>query len=124
MINGPLRVAAYTAPWHAAPRTAGLAALVAHHTGARFEAAERNLTRELAEFSYEDSAVMDALVTADLTTGPADQLLEVQDRLDEILRRYPLTTYVHRAVLKARPSLEAHALRTIARFEQGDAGVV
>src|SRR3712207_6527407 len=43
-----------------------LCALVAHHSAARFEAVERGLAEELALFPCEDSAVMDALVTADM----------------------------------------------------------
>src|SRR6266516_1301855 len=50
-----------------------LVALVAHHSGARFEAAERGLLRELQAWPLEDSPVMDALVAADLTTGPLGQ---------------------------------------------------
>jgi hypothetical protein len=52
-----------------------LACLVAHHSGARFEAEERGLVEELAAFPVEEGPVMDALTFADMTTGPAGQLL-------------------------------------------------
>ena len=45
-----------------------LACLVAHHSGARFEAAERDLVEELAAFAVQDGPVMDALTFADMTT--------------------------------------------------------
>ncbi|MEV0054924.1 HD domain-containing protein [Saccharopolyspora shandongensis] len=62
--------------------------LVAHHSGARFEAAERGMSDELAEFPFENSALLDALVTADLTTGPAGQRLTYDERIEEIFSRY------------------------------------
>jgi hypothetical protein len=50
-----------------------LCCLVAHHSGATFEAEERGFTTELAAFEQEDSPVMDALIYADMTTGPTGQ---------------------------------------------------
>src|SRR5690349_18139930 len=47
-----------------------LSALVAHHSGACFVSAVRNLTTELASFDREESAVSDALTYADQTVGP------------------------------------------------------
>src|SRR5262245_56165701 len=46
-----------------------LARLVAHHSGARFEARVRWLGPELAAFEREDSPTADALTYCDLTTG-------------------------------------------------------
>jgi hypothetical protein len=46
-----------------------LACLVAHHSGARFEAEERDLVEELAAFPVQDGPVMDALTFAHMTTG-------------------------------------------------------
>lgn len=74
-----------------------ICALIAHHSGARFEAAERGLSETLAEFVLEDSPVMDALIAADLTTGPQGQLFSYQDRIAEILERYAPKSEVHRA---------------------------
>lgn len=86
--------------------------LVAHHSGARFEAAERGLSRELSDFPLEDSAVMDALVTADLTTGPGGERLTYDERIAEILKRYPPDDPVHRTWVKAAPILKECVVRT------------
>lgn len=92
--------------------------LVAHHSGARFEAAERDLRTELAEFELEDTPVMDALVTADLTTGPAGEQVSYQQRIAEILRRYPPEDPVHRAWLRAADPMKACVVRTQERIRR------
>ncbi|MEV0394145.1 HD domain-containing protein [Polymorphospora rubra] len=96
------------------PRLVGL---VAHHTCARIEAAERGLAEQLEAFPLEEGALMDALVTADLTVGPQGQRLEVAERLEEILRRYPPQSPVHRAIQRAEPLLIAHVRRTLNRLD-------
>ncbi|WP_081736641.1 HD domain-containing protein [Amycolatopsis orientalis] len=90
--------------------------LVAHHSGARFEAAERGMEEELAEFPFEDSALLDALVTADLTTGPAGESLTYDERIAEILRRYAPEDPVHRTWIKAGPVLKKAIERTECRL--------
>lgn len=90
--------------------------LVAHHSGARYEAQERGLASDLAEYPMEDSEVMDALICADMTTGPAGQALAVDRRIEEILTRYPASSEVHRAISAARPMLSAAVERTLARL--------
>ncbi|MFG2048773.1 HD domain-containing protein [Micromonospora sp. NPDC048935] len=66
-----------------------LAALVAHHSCASYEATERGLGEVLtAEFPLEISDTSDALWYADMTTGPDGQDLDVRSRLAEIRRRY------------------------------------
>ena len=65
-----------------------LAGLVAHHTGAVFEADARGLAQAMARFQDERSAVSDALTYSDLTTGPAGESVSVAERLREIERRY------------------------------------
>ncbi|QFU94072.1 hypothetical protein YIM_44705 [Amycolatopsis sp. YIM 10] len=90
--------------------------LVAHHSGARFEAAERGLTRELSEFPFEDSPVLDALVTADLTTGPGGEQMTYDERIAEILKRYPPDDPVHRTWVKAAPILKEAVRRTEERL--------
>lgn len=94
-----------------------LVSLVAHHTCARIEAAERGLTDQLADFSLEEGPVMDALVTADLTVGPNGQRLDVDERIEEILRRYPAQSPVHRAIRRAEPILVAHVRQTLRRLD-------
>jgi hypothetical protein len=93
---------------------------VAHHTCARIEAAERGLADQLAEFPLEEGPVMDALVTADLTVGPNGQRLDVDERIEEILRRYPAQSPVHRAIQRAEPILVAHVRRTLNRLDEAE----
>jgi hypothetical protein len=93
-----------------------LARLVAHHSGARFEAEERGLLDELAAFPVEDGPVLDALTFADMTTGPAGEAMTLQERIGEILRRYPPDDPVHRAIRRAHPHLQAAIHRTLDRL--------
>jgi hypothetical protein len=93
-----------------------LTALVAHHSGARFEAAERGLAAELAAYPLEESPAMDALVVADLTTGPQGRRLTYDERFDGILTRYPANSPVYRAMNRARPALAVHVERVEARL--------
>jgi hypothetical protein len=86
--------------------------LVAHHSGARFEAVERGLSAELSEFPFVDDSVLDALVTADLTTGPGGERLTYDERIAEILKRYPPEDPVHRTWIKAAPVLKEAVQRT------------
>jgi hypothetical protein len=96
-----------------------LACLVAHHSGARFEAEERGLVEELDAFPAEDGPVMDALTFADMTTGPAGQPMTLDQRIGEILRRHPPDDPVHRAIVRARPLLQAAVERTWRRLDGG-----
>ncbi|HWI01692.1 MAG TPA: HD domain-containing protein [Propionibacteriaceae bacterium] len=96
-----------------------LARLVAHHSGARFEAEERGLVDELAAFPVEDGPVMDALIFADMTTGPVGQPMTLDERISDVQRRYPLDDPVHRAIVRARPLLQAAIDRTRHRLDGG-----
>ena len=89
-----------------------LCCLVAHHSGATFEAEEGGFAAELAAFEREDSPVMDALTYADMTIGPAGQRLDFDARIAEILERYPPGHPVHRAISRSRPTLAAAVDRT------------
>jgi HD domain len=93
-----------------------LASLVAYHSGARFEAEERGLVDALAEFEPEDGPLLDALTYADMTTGPAGQRVELEERIAEILERYPPDEPVHRAVRRSHPALQEAVDRTRARL--------
>jgi hypothetical protein len=64
---------------------------------------------------------MDALTFADMTTGPAGQPMTLDERIDEIRRRYPPDDPVHRAMVRARPLLQAAIDRTRRRLERGPA---
>ncbi|KWW98699.1 Metal dependent phosphohydrolase [Carbonactinospora thermoautotrophica] len=93
-----------------------LCCLVAHHSAALVEAEERGLVDELGAFELEDGPVLDALVYADMTTGPQGQRLTFDQRIEEILSRYGEGTVVHRAILRARPVLAGAVERTERRL--------
>jgi HD domain len=84
--------------------------LVAHHTCALVEAEERGLAEALsAEFPIGDvdAFAVAALTFCDMTTGPDGQRVEVDDRIAEILDRYPAEHVVHRSISRAAPQLRA-----------------
>jgi putative nucleotidyltransferase with HDIG domain len=96
---------------------ARVTSLVANHSCASFEAAERGLAAELAaEFPAELSATADALWYADLTTGPDGQRLDVLERLEEIRHRYGPDHLVTRFWGPAEPTAVAAVRRTEARL--------
>lgn len=84
--------------------------LVAHHTGAMFEAEQRGLHTQLAHYHFpvdvEELAILNA---ADLCTSPAGELVDPQTRLTEILNRYPQAHPVHRAITRSGALLRAQA---------------
>lgn len=89
-----------------------LAALVANHTGARFEAEERGLVEELEGHIEPDQVLLSALTYCDLTTSPHGEEVDAAVRIDEILSRYHAGHAVHRAVERSRPSLLAAVRRS------------
>jgi hypothetical protein len=97
-----------------------LVCLVAHHSSARWEAQELGLADRLAEYELEDSPVLDALITADMTTGPQGQRVSFGDRLGEILGRYGPETAVNRAMRAAIPELGEAVDRTARRLADAD----
>jgi HD domain len=108
----------------------GLARLIAHHSGARFEAQVRGLDGELGEFEREDSATADALTFCDLTTSPRGEQVTVAERMDDIVRRYGARHVVAVSLGHARASLleavsRTEALLSAARMtggKQADSG--
>lgn len=102
-----------------APRR--LVCLVAHHSGAVFEAEQRDLAAALAQYEREDGPVLDALICADMTTGPAGQSFDFDERMDEILVRYAPGSEVHTSITNARPYLGAAVERV--RDRLGNFGV-
>ena len=94
----------------------GVVALVAYHSGARFEAEERGLADALAQFSEPDPDQLDVLTMIDMSTSPKGKPVAVSERLDEILSRYPTGDPVHRAVTQSRDSLEKSAKRAADRL--------
>ncbi|WP_131769787.1 HD domain-containing protein [Candidatus Protofrankia californiensis] len=93
-----------------------LCALVAHHSCARIEAEERGLSDVLASWELEESPVMDALVFADMTTGPKGQRFTFAERVEEIFSRYGEGSVVHRSIARARPLLGVSIDRTLHRL--------
>ena len=65
-----------------------MAALVAHHSGARFVPLERRFDTLLADFTFEDSPVSDALTYADQTVGPNGRRITVPYRIAEAITRH------------------------------------
>lgn len=91
--------------------------LVAHHTCALAEAAERGLDGVLAaEFAVGDPVLQDALCFADMTTSPDGELVDASDRLAEIQARYGPGDVVTRFVGRAGPEILASVARTMERM--------
>lgn len=95
---------------------ARLCALVAHHSGAAYEASERGLLDALSVFPRPDGPALDALIYADMTTGPRGQPFTFDQRIEEILHRYAPGDPVHRAITAARPYLAGCVRRTADRL--------
>ncbi len=110
----PLDGARHLRSLGASPR---LCSLVAHHSAAVVEAKVRHMRAMLlAEFPPEESIVADALTFADMTTSPTGQPVTVEERLAEILDRYPPTDPVHRAIMESSEQLRAAVARVEARL--------
>ncbi|WP_061290971.1 HD domain-containing protein [Herbidospora cretacea] len=85
-----------------------LSRLVAHHSCAVNEAAERALFDELtSEFDKERPELVDALTYCDMTTGPDGRHLDVHDRLAEIHSRYGADHLVSRSITTSTPCILA-----------------
>ena len=91
--------------------SAVVVSLVAYHTGAVFEARERGLLDALAEFPEPPQLLLDVLTCADMTTGPDGSRVRAEDRVSEILARYPENSAVHRAIERSAPTLLAAVAR-------------
>lgn len=95
--------------------------LVAHHTCALVEAEERGLAAVLAaEFPVGDvdPFTLAALTFCDMTTGPHGQRVDVDERIAEILDRYPADHVVHRSITRAAPRLRAQTAEVSAVLER------
>ncbi len=94
-----------------------LAALVAYHSCAIYEAQVRGLLATLlSEFEPEDSATYDALVFCDITTGPKGENFSFDERISDIYERYGPEHEVSRALDLSRSALESCHARTLARL--------
>src|ERR1022692_1890099 len=93
-----------------------LCRLVAHHSCAVNEAAERGLARELiTEFRPARRDLADALTYCDMTTSPDGQRLPVGRRLTEIHARYGPDHLVSRAITRSAPELTGAVARIRSR---------
>ena len=98
-----------------------LAGLVAHHSAARFIAKVRSLTGLMLTFPatrYAVGPVADALTYADQTTGPDGQVMDVEDRLAEMLRRHGPDSPNARAHAQRAPDIRAAVRRTEQRLRR------
>ena len=90
-----------------------LCSLVANHSCAILEADERGLADVLSsEFPSPDPKLNDALAYCDMTTTPTGDVVDVQDRLSEIVERYGPDDVVTRFVKKAESTLVSSVART------------
>jgi HD domain len=86
--------------------------LVAHHSCAMIEAAERGLAADLiGEFKPAPDHLTDALIYCDMTAGPHGQPMAVEQRLAEIRARYGPEHVVTRALARSGPHLTAAVTR-------------
>ena len=98
-------------------------ALVARHSGAVAEAAERGLCEPLlAEFPLDShsSEQVVALTYCDFTTGPHGERLSPEERIAEILSRYEPGSPVHRAVQISAPQLLGQCREVTAALRGSD----
>ena len=97
--------------------SAMLCRLVAHHSCAINEAAERGLACELAaEFRPARRDLADALTYCDMTTSPDGQRLRVGQRLAEIRARYGPDHLVSRTTGRSEPQLTRAVTRVTGRL--------
>jgi HD domain-containing protein len=89
-----------------------LCRLVAHHSSAHIEAAERGLADDLfRDFRPAPRGLSDALIYCDMTTGPQGQPMMVEERFAEIRHRYGPNHVVTHALAHSGPEMVASADR-------------
>ncbi|MBF6236649.1 HD domain-containing protein [Nocardia otitidiscaviarum] len=86
-----------------------LCGLVAHHSCAHIEAANRGIP---INWSDERTPLRDALWWADMTTTPLGQPIDIKSRIAEVRKRYGSDHVVAVSVTEAEPELLAAAERT------------
>ena len=88
-----------------------LAALVVHHSGARFVPVERGFADQMAKFAFEESPLSDALTYADQTVGPQGRRMTIEYRINEAITRHGPDSPNARARVDRVPYLLAAAAR-------------
>ncbi|MEN4476572.1 HD domain-containing protein [Mycolicibacterium cosmeticum] len=106
-LDGATYLTTHTVPDEA--MSAEVIRLVAHHTGAAFEARERGLHDALVSYPAPADALLAILSCADLCTGPDGVPVDPGARIAEVLTRYPAGHPVHRAISTSGPGLIAEA---------------
>lgn len=96
-----------------------LCRLVAHHSCAVIEAAERGIVALADEFAPPSQDLLEALTYCDLTAGVDGRPVDVDERLSEILTRYPVDHVVYRSVTRAKPVLLESARNVRRRLADG-----
>jgi hypothetical protein len=96
-----------------------LAALVGHHSGARFAPAEDAFASVMTEFDFEDGPVSDALTYADLTVDPHGRRMTVPYRIVEAIECIGVNLPNGRDRLDRLPYLLAVADRVEQRLKSG-----
>ncbi len=95
------------------------AGLVAHHSAAGLVAAVRGLADRMRCFPaarYAGGSLADALTFADQTTGPGGEVMDVEDRLADMLRRHGPDSAKARAHSQRAPAIRAAVHRTRQRL--------
>ena len=75
------------------------------HTGARYEAAQRGLLRDLEQMPHPAGEDLDAVTMVDLAISPTGEPMLDVDRIGEILTRYEEDDAVYQAVKASTPHL-------------------
>lgn len=98
-----------------------LCRLVAHHSCAIVEAAERGLADVLlSEFEPAPQALASALTFCDMTTSPHGEPIHVDRRLAEIRHRYGSGHVVSRSIHRATPMILTAVYQVRARLSEPD----
>jgi HD domain len=96
-----------------------LCRLVAHHSCATNEAAERGLAANLSrEFTRVPPDLADALIYCDMTTSPDGNHITVERRLSEIQTRYGPDHAVSRALARSAPELSSAVSRVTRKLAE------
>jgi hypothetical protein len=82
-----------------------LACLVAHHSSGAQEAHLRGFDQEMSRFPDEPGLIADCLTYCDLSNGPEGQPMELNQRIDEVERRYGKDDVVPQGLRLAYPQL-------------------
>lgn len=89
-----------------------VAELVAHHTGSRYEAEMHGVT---IGWPWAPSASADALMLADLTTGPGGRVVALEGRRSDIEQRYAADSIEVRSLQRLWPEILDAQTRLAAR---------